>query len=187
MTTDEKMIIKTLDYALMFYWIYGKSNLETKIYKKKQLKFYNAFINKDCGESLLKLVDNSITVLTHAPWEFPKGRKNYNMESDIECAVREFEEETNIKKSKYILLPDLVRNQSYISNNTQYINKYFVAFIKDESYNPCMDLHCNSMVCEVKNIDFMPITEIKLLKGNFKLLSSLAGPVFKQVKKWYKK
>jgi 8-oxo-dGTP pyrophosphatase MutT (NUDIX family) len=35
----------------------------------------------------------------HPEWEFPKGRKNKD-ESDIECALREFEEETGINRDK---------------------------------------------------------------------------------------
>ena len=31
-------------------------------------------------------------------WSFPKGRRNFN-EFDLDCAIREFEEETNLKEN----------------------------------------------------------------------------------------
>ena len=38
-------------------------------------------------------------------WEFPKGRRNY-METDIKCALREFQEETGISKESIKIIND---------------------------------------------------------------------------------
>ena len=39
-------------------------------------------------------------------WGFPKGRRNYK-EKDLECALREFEEETGIQKSSLTIIKNL--------------------------------------------------------------------------------
>lgn len=63
-------------------------------------------------------------------WGFPKGRRDHN-ESEIECALREFEEETNIsKKDVTIIQKDLSFEENYIgSNGLNYRTVYFMAYI----------------------------------------------------------
>ena len=50
----------------------------------------------DLEENLIKLLENSHTKWTTPEWGIPKGRK-HNKESDINCAIREFVEESGIK------------------------------------------------------------------------------------------
>lgn len=61
-------------------------------------------------------------------WGFPKGRKN-KRESDIDCAVREFFEETRCPSSDFAIIHDLKSvNETFKgSNNVFYKHLYFVA------------------------------------------------------------
>ena len=47
--------------------------------------------------NLKQLIENSKTRWNTPEWGFPKGRRNYQ-ENDIHCAIREFEEETGLRK-----------------------------------------------------------------------------------------
>jgi 8-oxo-dGTP pyrophosphatase MutT (NUDIX family) len=53
-----------------------------------------------------ELLENSKTNWTETEWEFPKGRKNYQ-ERDIDCALREFEEETGISKENINIIENV--------------------------------------------------------------------------------
>ena len=60
-------------------------------------------------------------------WEVPKGRKISTAENDVECAVREFKEETNISKEQYTFLPMKPITYSHSDGNINYINHYYIA------------------------------------------------------------
>ena len=47
------------------------------------------------------ILDTTRTFTQEPPWGFPKGRKNSYEESEIDCAIRETEEETRIPKIDY--------------------------------------------------------------------------------------
>lgn len=61
-------------------------------------------------------------------WSFPKGRRNYK-ESDLMCAIREFEEETGLKRKFFeIKEPKKIYCETYIGdNNIEYQHRYFLA------------------------------------------------------------
>lgn len=66
-------------------------------------------------------------------WEFPKGRKELK-ESEIECALREFEEETGISKLSVRLIENLLGfDENYIGTNyVAYKHRYFLAEYSNE-------------------------------------------------------
>ena len=64
-------------------------------------------------------------------WEFPKGRRS-SREKNIVCAVREFEEETDLIKEEYTLLENIVPiSEEYTgSNGVRYKHIYYFAVYK---------------------------------------------------------
>jgi 8-oxo-dGTP pyrophosphatase MutT (NUDIX family) len=63
-------------------------------------------------------------------WGFPKGRR-IRGESDIDCAIREFSEETNIPRDSYIVLRNIKLEETFNGlNDIQYRHVYFVALLK---------------------------------------------------------
>lgn len=82
----------------------------------------------DITINLSQMIEKSLSRWEETEWEFPKGRSNKN-ESEIDCAVREFEEETGYNR-KYITLVGniLPYEETFIgSNHTAYRHKYFLA------------------------------------------------------------
>jgi len=82
--------------------------------------------------SLQQMIENSKTQWEETEWEFPKGRRNYQ-ERDIDCALREFEEETGLSK-KYISIIENVLPFEEIfigSNHKSYKHKYFLAYLNE--------------------------------------------------------
>ena len=66
----------------------------------KNLFLYSLSLSRNNELITLKdLIDKSTTRWEETEWEFPKGRRNFK-EKDLECALREFEEETGILSSK---------------------------------------------------------------------------------------
>ena len=75
-------------------------------------------------------MDNKSDILwknTKIPWEFPKGRKNYN-EHSLCCALRELHEETNINLNWINIdqTPPIVYNYKGLDDN-YYRTIYYTA------------------------------------------------------------
>jgi 8-oxo-dGTP pyrophosphatase MutT (NUDIX family) len=84
------------------------------------------------NEILNDLIKKTNKHFEYNEWEIPKGRRNIN-ESNKECAIREFEEETNININDYNLYDNIIPfEEIYIgSNNIEYKNIYYIGELKN--------------------------------------------------------
>lgn len=116
-------------------WINDKSRIYKYEYKrctdmflKNMEKYIEIFLDESIGQN-----ENS--------WGFPKGRLQ-DKENEIECALREFEEETNISQSLISVDKNISFEEIYIgSNNLLYKTVYYTAYIpfvpkKEYKYYP---------------------------------------------------
>jgi 8-oxo-dGTP pyrophosphatase MutT (NUDIX family) len=105
----------------------------------------------------LNEINKEINVLYYSPeWGFPKGRRNL-YESDKDCAIREFEEETGIKRDDLDILGDKYYSETfYGTNNIRYKHIYFIARLKDtEMYEKVQIDQTNiNQVMEIGNIEW---------------------------------
>jgi len=110
-------------------------NEETSSFKKfESLKNGVNINNKEI--SIYDLIQNSDTNWFETEWEFPKGRKNFK-EKDLDCALREFQEETGISYNNINVIENVLPfEETFIGTNLKaYKHKYFLAYIKDFSIN----------------------------------------------------
>ncbi len=74
-----------------------------------------------------KIIGKSLENYEQPEWGFPKGRRNMN-EKNIECAKREFQEETGIKENEYHILNFSPLEEIYLgSNHIRYKHIYYFA------------------------------------------------------------
>lgn len=130
---------KLLKHTFQELWIglWGSNSYETKQYKQEyeqaKLKFdalqegYDLDGHRISFQSLFA----QIPVTWETPeWGFPKGRRNTG-ESDYACAIREFNEETNLTEKQYKILDNLepLREEFYGNNGIHYCHIYYLAQI----------------------------------------------------------
>ena len=79
--------------------------------------------------TLQRLISESTTSWQTQEWGFPKGRRNSN-ESEISCALREYEEETGYDKHSVSIVRNLLPFEEIFigSNYKAYKHKYYVGF-----------------------------------------------------------
>lgn len=76
------------------------------------------------------LVRDNLSEYTEPEWGFPKGRRTRG-ESDLDCALREFAEETNIPRNAFVVLKNIVLEETFTGlNEIRYRHVYFVALLK---------------------------------------------------------
>ena len=94
---QENILTKTFDELWQSVW--GESS-NVKSHKNDydtSQKKYELFQRK-----LPELIKNNPTKWVEPEWGFPKGRRNPH-ESDLNCAIREFQEETNLSRQVILL------------------------------------------------------------------------------------
>lgn len=88
-------------------------------------------------------------------WGFAKGRRNYQ-ERDLNCALREFEEETGCNKNSLKLVQNLAPIEELFtgSNYKSYKHKYFLAYMEKDG-NPIT----NFQKTEVSKVEWFSFKE----------------------------
>ncbi len=106
-----------------------KKNKFSDIYSNAKMNF-DLLKNSDCSQylNLDFYVKNIIPTWNNPEWGFPKGRKN-TAENDLDCAVREFEEETGFCKDEYIILNNIepIIEDLIGTNGKKYRHIYYLA------------------------------------------------------------
>jgi 8-oxo-dGTP pyrophosphatase MutT (NUDIX family) len=127
MTKTEHNNLLNLDFDDLWNELWQDTS-KSKIYIKEYNKSKKYFkILKDNN-----FYDGLITKYEEPEWEFPKGQRN-NDETKIDCAIREFEEETNVSKKNIIILDriDGIEEQYIGTDNKTYIHTYYLSTIKN--------------------------------------------------------
>ena len=123
MTQDEQQKIMTLPFATLWAQLWGNGR------DTHSPEFYQA---KDKFELLDKItiVRQNLSRWLEPEWGFPKGRRMRG-ESDLDCAIREFWEETNISRESYTVCKNLSFTEIFTgTNNVQYKHVYFLGLLK---------------------------------------------------------
>jgi 8-oxo-dGTP pyrophosphatase MutT (NUDIX family) len=124
MTASEQDTIINNDFETLWTNLWGNGrDFKSTEYENAKSKFESL--------DLLNIVSNFPSPYNEPEWGFPKGRRGRG-ESDLECAVREFNEETNITPEAYTILPNMILTETFIgTNGINYRHTYFVALLKD--------------------------------------------------------
>lgn len=120
-------------------WIdlWGTSPTQTRQYKQEYDQALQKFTALKEGfevdgahVSLKTLVDSAPLLWPTPEWGFPKGRRN-PFESDRQCAMREFCEETGLTTEQFTIVENLEPiRETFLGNNAiHYCHVYFVAIV----------------------------------------------------------
>jgi 8-oxo-dGTP pyrophosphatase MutT (NUDIX family) len=164
MSIEEKHKLSTQPFERLWSEMWGDADNsqfknEENISKKKHETLKNGFfLENGTFTNLNNLIELSQTQWTETEWEFPKGRRNQK-EKDVECALREFEEETGISKNNLHLIENLLPfEETFIgSNHKSYKHKYFLAYL-DNNVDLNLNLNCFQMT-EVSKLDWKTLHE----------------------------
>lgn len=182
MTITEKHIILSLNFSHMWYYIWLNAKTQSMHYLTAKQKFESVFGGKDGLTKLQSLISKSTH--TRLIWEIPKGHKLNKSETNINCAIREFQEETGINKTKYKIIPSAIQQYSYINDGTLYNNIYYIAYSK-HNIEPKIDFTLTKQVEEISDIRWMNIDDISKNLDTKKLENQIR-PIFDYVKKYIK-
>lgn len=127
---QQKIVQHPFDELWNFMWGDGRDTRSTE-YAESAEKF------KALDKS--RLIRDLPSSYNEPEWGFPKGRR-IRRETDVDCAVREFLEETNISRDAYTLCPELSVSETFKgTNDITYRHNYFIALARNPDD---IDLEC---------------------------------------------
>ena len=161
---EKEYIIKNeFDKLWKDLWI-NMNTINSKIkreYKNSEIlfnKLKDGFFMNDKYINLNQLICESKNEYEYEynEWEIPKGRRE-NHESNRECAIREFEEETNIKFQDYQIIDNILPLiEDYIStNNVHYRHIYYIAKLITNDIEIEVNENNDNQKIEVKDIKWL--------------------------------
>jgi 8-oxo-dGTP pyrophosphatase MutT (NUDIX family) len=142
MSNFEKLRLLSDKFEKLWKDMWG--NATTTHYKSEEMSSFKKFESLKNGVSvngntisMCDIINSSDTHWEETEWEFPKGRKNFK-EKDLDCALREFQEETGISTNNIKVIENVLPfEETFIGTNFKaYKHKYFLAYINNnESVN----------------------------------------------------
>lgn len=126
--------ISKKDFDNLWNTLWDLNNIKNKNHHKEYVqskqKFYQIKLNYPNIFTEIKPLYN------FNEWGFPKGRRE-SYESDLVCAIREFEEETGLDETNYNVLEKCksIRENLTGTNGVHYAHNYFISIINDNSDN----------------------------------------------------
>ena len=101
------------------------------------------------------------SIFNEQEWGFPKGRRKIK-ENDLDCAVREFYEETRIINTDIQVIIDIMPFEEIFfgTNGIMYKHVYFVARLKNNNVNIKIDNSCLEQIREIRAIKWYNFNEV---------------------------
>ena len=121
MSMEEKTKLLNWNFTDLWTELWYKKPLDEK--SKRKFNYLKTGI-------LQNIIENSSTHWETPEWEFPKGRKKLQ-EKMIECAIREFTEETGYTKNDIKIIDNVIPFEEVFigSNIKSYKHKYYLAIL----------------------------------------------------------
>jgi len=160
-TLTERNALLTKSFEDLWIRLWGETTFETKQYKQEydqaKAKFeelQKGITINDTVISLKELIESIPELWTTPEWGFPKGRRNI-LEKDLQCAIREFTEETGLQEEQITILKNIlpIRELFVGNNNINYCHIYYLAWIPS-NINVVFDSKNENMIKEIGDIQW---------------------------------
>lgn len=184
MTLQERERLRNHDFKTLWddLWVDHNNRLYKEYLPKALLKFE---ANK---KVMFEFLDNTTSNVQEPGWGFPKGKKN-GLETELECAIREFTEETRLSID-YLNLINIspIREIFKGSNGKMYSTVYYFAQV--DHLLPIHKIHTgglreDTISEEISNLLWVPLEEAvkflphcrqKLLRESEEKIKTLVTP-----------
>ena len=128
MTITEQSILTTKTFDELWKYVWGDTSTVKSHKNDYDISEKKFEIIKD---SLCDIISENPSKWDQPEWGFPKGRRNPH-ETDMACAIREFLEETALKREDFTIIQNAfpISETFFGSNQIHYCHKYYIALCK---------------------------------------------------------
>lgn len=161
MTNEEKVRLTTMTFDELWSHLWGDNigiqyRGEEKVSRDKFRTLKEGIKTNNNYYTLESLISDSTTKWETPEWGYPKGRRNYH-EKDLNCALREFEEETGYLRNNLNVIQNIIPIEEIFtgSNYKSYKHRYYIAYL-DNLNNSETEFQKS----EVSKVEWKPHTEV---------------------------
>jgi len=164
MTDSEKKLLlnNTFDNIWNYTWCQINYNQfkHTKEYMESKNKF-EIIMNDYNIKNLLFIKKNNNNIISEQEWGFPKGRKKLK-EADVDCAIREFCEETQLNNTDIEIDTTIAPFQEIFfgTNDILYKHVYYIAKIINDNAEILLDNNCIEQIREIRSLKWFSEKEV---------------------------
>jgi len=166
MTETERGYLRRMPFEALWNHVWYQPSIpkQTSEFLESKRKFEalrGGFLYLGAWINLEELIRQAPSPFTEPEWGFPKGRRRLR-EEDIDCAVREFCEETGYKSADLALLHGIPPFEEifYGTNNVLYRHVYYTACLSgDPDKNLTIDPRNINQAREVRAITWFPFED----------------------------
>jgi 8-oxo-dGTP pyrophosphatase MutT (NUDIX family) len=160
MTTQEKEKILTTDFDAL--WDDLCVIRDSKFYKYGKIRAKEKFENQNIKD----LFKDTSSIWDLPSWGFPKGRRYSQKETDIQCATREFIEETNLDREHFRIIFTKPYMEVYTgTNDVRYKHIYYIAIVSKDAPLPIIDPLNQYQCAEIGDIGWFTLEDaLELIK-----------------------
>jgi len=156
MTQKEQQLVATKTFPELWFEVWGESSSvrsHRADYESSERRY------AQISDRLSVLLQENPSKWVEPEWGFPKGRRN-PYETDIGCAIREFQEETGLSTNDFTILHNTqsISETFFGSNQVHYCHKYYIA-VCHKSIEVVMNMNNFHMIREVGNIRWCSLDE----------------------------
>jgi 8-oxo-dGTP pyrophosphatase MutT (NUDIX family) len=163
MTNDELNLIKNSSFKDLWIYLWNGDDKNFKKDYSSSLIKHNFLIDNNFFNLLL----NYVSPYNEPEWGIPKGRRKYK-ENDIDCAFREFNEETNVDTNNLDILDLFPVYENYTSLiGSKYKNNYFISEYNSNDFSLYSHSHESDQYREVSDIKWFSFEDAyKIFRNN---------------------
>lgn len=162
MTLNEKKILISKQFDDIWNYAWNQNNNTSIKHTTEYIDSENKFEYLSRTNILNEIIKDIINLEEQEQeWGFPKGRRKVR-ENDIDCAIREFCEETRLEITDFKILTDILPFEEIFfgTNNVLYKHTYYVAKIVNNSIKISVDENCIEQIREVRDLNWFSYEEV---------------------------
>ena len=163
MTRTERSLLLNNTFDEIWNYAWNQGNLSNIKHTVEYIDSKNKYEYLKNTNILVKFMHdiNIITSDQEQEWGFPKGRRKLR-ESDIQCAIREFCEETRLTSNDFNILNDIIPFEEIFfgTNNVLYKHLYYIAKINNINTDLSVDENCLEQIREIRAVNWFSYEEV---------------------------
>ena len=153
-TEQQRLVENNFDDIWKDLWVNHYSRSYNNEYERSRRLFESYNIQE--------LVSRYPTSYTFSEFGFPKGRRNIR-EKDMECAMREFHEETGYEPGALQFTGERIIENFIGTDNINYKHIYYISKMSNVYNKPFFDRENKHQMEEIKNVGYFDYNEIMAL------------------------
>ena len=161
MTSNEKLLIEKRKFDDIWNYAWYQNNYSNIKHTIEYIESKNKFEYLNNNNLINNIINGSLNIVDQEQeWGFPKGRRKLK-ESDLDCAIREFCEETRLSVEDIHIQNDITPFEEIFfgTNNVLYKHTYYIAKMKNRNM-PILDHNCIEQIREVRDLMWFSYEEV---------------------------